>query len=129
MTKRDTKDTMWKGAPSRIFTNAQALRERMTPAEKLLWEELRNKKFMGLKFRRQHPILLYIVDFYCHSMKLVIEIDGGYHLSKKQQLEDNERTENLNFNGIKVIRFTNDQVEKKMDEVLAELKVIVKQLG
>lgn len=82
MTKRNTKETTWKGAPAKV------LRGKMTPAEKLLWEELRGKKFMGLKFRRQHPVLVYIADFYCHSIKLIIEIDGGYHLGFLQMEKD-----------------------------------------
>jgi very-short-patch-repair endonuclease len=126
LTKRDTKETLWKGAPASIFANAKALRERMTPAETLLWEELRQKKFMGLKFRRQHPILYYVADFYCHSLKLIIEIDGGYHLTENQKKLDKERSENLNHNGIKVIRFTNDEVENNRSEVLRRLGEYVK---
>ena len=117
---------MWKGASPKIFGNAKALRDKMTPSEKLLWEELRGKKFMGLKFRRQHPVLVYIADFYCHSLKLIIEIDGGYHLGFLQMEKDLERTKDLEFNGLKVIRFTNDEVENDIQKVLAEIGECVK---
>ena len=64
---------MWKGAPSDSFTKAQFLRRNETKAEKLLWEKLRNNQLEGLKFRRQHPVNIYIADFYCHKLKLIIE--------------------------------------------------------
>jgi very-short-patch-repair endonuclease len=70
---------MWKGAPESSFAKAKALRKDETQAEKILWAKLRNNQLKGYKFRRQHPIGLYIVDFYCHQLKLVIEIDGDYH--------------------------------------------------
>ena len=124
MAKRDTKNTMWKGAPAGIFTNAIALRSRMTPEENLLWEELEKRKFFGLKFRRQHPILYYVADFYCHSLKLIIEIDGGYHQTISQRGKDLERTRNLEFNGVKVIRFTNEMINTDMVDVLMTLKKI-----
>ena len=111
-------DSMWKGAPGSSFGKAIYLRDNMTNAEKILWEKLRNKNFQNLKFRRQHPISLYIADFYCHELKLIIEIDGGYHSAADQMLSDKERTEVLNFNDIEVIRFTNQQVEHELDSVL-----------
>ena len=114
-------DSMWKGAPGSSFGKAIHLRENMTNAEKILWEKLRNKNFQNLKFRRQHPISLYIADFYCHELKLIIEIDGGYHSAEDQILRDKERTEVLNFNDIEVIRFTNQQVEQELDSVLLTL--------
>jgi len=128
MDKTNTNDTMWKGAPSGIFTNAIALRERMTPEEVLLWEELKRRKFLGLKFRRQHPIMVYVADFYCHSLKLIIEIDGGYHLTVTQRAKDKERTKNLEFNGIKVVRFTNEMINTNMPKVLVNLESICKEI-
>ena len=125
MTKKNTNETMWKGASAQIFANASALRESMTKSEKLLWEELKGKKFLGLKFRRQHPVLVYIADFYCHSLSLIIEIDGGYHLNENQQTKDKERTKALNFNGIEVVRFTNEEVENDMIGVLKTLGELV----
>jgi len=72
-------ESMWKGAPANSFLLAKRLRGRMTQAEILLWEKLKNKQFKGCKFRRQHPIHQFVVDFYCHKLKLIIEIDGKYH--------------------------------------------------
>jgi len=68
-------NTSWK-----IFENARSLKKVMTPAENLLWQNLRNKKISNQKFRRQHPISKYIVDFNCHEARLVIEVDGRIHL-------------------------------------------------
>lgn len=72
------KENMFYGAGSLIFKRAVELRNRMTHAEQILWDELRINEWK-LKFRRQHPISLYIVDFYCHRLKLVIEVDGSIH--------------------------------------------------
>jgi len=72
-----------KYASAKIFQHAKALRRSSTEAEERLWVELRNKKLKGLKFRRQHPIDKWIVDFYCHEKKLVIELDGSVHNEKE----------------------------------------------
>lgn len=83
---------------------------------------MKNNQLAGFKFRRQHPISLYIADFYCHKLKLIIEIDGGYHFTKEQIPKDEERTEILEFNGIRVIRFSNDEVLLNIDTVLKEIE-------
>src|SRR3990172_9586899 len=83
---------MWKGAPTSGFLKAKELRNQMTISERQLWSELEKNKLLGVKFRRQHPIGIYIVDFYAHKFKLIIELDGKYHLNKKQQILDKERT-------------------------------------
>ncbi len=88
----------------------RALRVRSTPAEKILWEELRNGKLDGLKFKRQHSIGNYIVDFYCASKKLIIEADGGIHLNPDQADKDQLRDENLKYMRFILLRFTNDQI-------------------
>jgi len=75
--------------------------------------ELENSK-LGYKFRRQHPIHKFIVDFYCHKLKLIIEVDGKYHESEGQKNSDLERSELLTFQGIKIIRFTNEEVLKTL---------------
>jgi len=118
-------DSMWKGASPEIFSNAKDLRNKITEAEGLLWEQLKSNKFHNLKFRRQHPILNYVVDFYCHKLKLVIEIDGGYHANKEQIEKDNQRTENLIFNELKVIRFTNSQVKDNIEDVLIGIEELI----
>ena len=118
-------DSMWKGASPEIFSNAKDLRNKITKAEGLLWEQLKSNKFHNLKFRRQHPILNFVVDFYCHKLKLVIEIDGGYHANKEQIEKDKQRTENLIFNELKVIRFTNSQVKDNIKDVLIGIEELI----
>lgn len=103
------------------FENARKLRREETSAEALLWEALRGRKFLNLKFRRQHPVYSYIADFYCHELKLVVEVDGGYHSDKEQKVTDEERTSALGTLGIKVVRFTNEEVFD-IDNTLDKLK-------
>lgn len=81
---------MFYGASNIIFKNAKALRKRQTDAERLLWQQINEKK-LGVKFRRQHPISFYIVDFYCHEVKLIIELDGGIHDLKEHIENDFKR--------------------------------------
>jgi very-short-patch-repair endonuclease len=121
-------DSMWKGASPQIFSNAKRLRENSTEAEEKLWLAVRNNQIEGYKFRRQHPLSIYIADFYCHALKLVIEIDGGYHLTEEQQLLDEKRTNDIEFQGLKVIRFTNEEVLLQLPEVLDKLKAFIKML-
>ena len=118
-------DDMWKGASPRIFANAQKLREDATEAEEFLWLALRENQLEGYKFRRQHPLGIYIADFYCHKLKLVIEIDGGYHKAKEQIIFDEERTTAIEFQGVRLIRFTNEELLLNLDEVLKKIKVFV----
>jgi len=106
------------------------LRKNQTNAEKIFWEHVRNRKFMGLKINRQFPIFydllgketFYIADFYCHEKKLVIELDGKIHERQKEQ--DKIRTEILQELGLKVIRFKNDEIEQNINQVLQTLKKI-----
>lgn len=104
--------------PLDILNNARELRKRLTHAEELLWHLLRNRRFCGYKFRRQHPVSGYILDFYCHEEKLAIELDGGGHNESSQQEYDAERTKVLEGAGIRVLRFWNDDVLKNTDDVL-----------
>ncbi len=97
----------------------------MTPAERKLWEFLRNKNF-GVKFRRQHIIDFYIPDFVALSIRLIIEVDGKIHLKQKSQ--DEERTRRLELLGFKVIRFTNEEVENDIEKVLESIKNNVRKL-
>ena len=119
---------MWKGAPSDSFSKAQFLRRNETKAEKLLWEKLRNNQLEGLKFRRQHPVNIYIADFYCHKFKLMIELDGDYHNQEEQKQKDEVRTEVLRLNGLKIIRFKNEEVEQDINQVLTTIKNKIEQL-
>ena len=103
-----------------IFEKAIDLRKSMTNAEKILWEKLKNRKFDGYKFRRQHPIDSFIVDFYCHKLRLAIEVDGKIH--QKQKEYDKGRTAELNRYEIAVIRFTNEQIEEDLLGVLQQIR-------
>ena len=115
-------ESMWKGAFSGNFELARQLRERMTTAELLIWNKLKNNQFSGYKFRRQHPIHKFIVDFCCHELKLILEIDGKYHDAEEQKKEDFKRSELLQFQGLKEIRFTNEEIINDIDSVLKRLE-------
>jgi len=93
-----------------------------TEAEEILWQELRNKKIDGCKFRRQHPVQGYIPDFICLDKKLVVEVDGSYHDTEQQRKLDEERTKFLAANGYREIRFTNDEVLNQLPVVLQKLQ-------
>jgi len=97
------------------------LRNNSTSAEDFLWKYLQQKKLEGRKFRRQHSITNYIVDFYCPSEKLIIELDGEVHFNILQQNYDFERTQKLEALGFKVIRFENKQVFENLEAVLVEI--------
>ncbi|HRY63576.1 MAG TPA: endonuclease domain-containing protein [Patescibacteria group bacterium] len=103
----------------KIYT-AREFRKNLTKSEKILWGILRNKRFGNLKFRRQHILEGYIVDFYCDKLKLVIEIDGDIHL--KQVHEDKIRQKTIEEKGIKFIRITAREVEGNINSVLDKLK-------
>lgn len=100
----------------------------MTLAEKKIWYQLFAKDGLnGLRFLRQKPIDQYIVDFYCHQLKLVIEIDGESHLAEGAKEYDEERTKVLNSYGIEVIRFTNDEILNHFSDVEKNLRETVMQ--
>ena len=104
------------------------LRKNATNSEKIIWDIVRNRKLNNCKINRQFPIFydlngtenFFIADFYCHQKKLVIEIDGGYHEQQKEY--DVLRTEIINLIGIRVIRFTNDEVENNVANVKESIK-------
>ncbi|BAO54397.1 vitamin B12 dependent-methionine synthase activation domain-containing protein [Nonlabens marinus] len=103
-------------------------RKNPTPAENKMWEVLSNKKLDGYKFRREHIIGMYIVDFVCLRENLVIEIDGGYHDTEEQQEKDQERTNWLQEHGFRVIRFKNEQVLNDIEFVLNEVQYELKKV-
>lgn len=115
------------GAERVIKDRAKRLRNKMTPSEVILWHNLRKKKLGGTIFRRQHPIKKFIVDFYCHQARLVVEIDGGIHDHVENQEYDGNRTFELEQLGLKVIRFKNEEVEKEINKVLTTLEGIIKE--
>ncbi len=98
------------------------LRKSLTPAEAFLWKHLRNKKLEGRKFRRQHSIKNYIVDFYCAQEKLIIELDGEVHMNFATQEKDNKRDVDLASLGFIVIRFENHMVFDHLPSVLQEIR-------
>ena len=108
----------------------RVLRKNATFSEKLLWREVRNRKFLGLKFYRQHPLFFrwksndrfFVADFYCADRDLVVEINGDIHAQQKDH--DALRTHLINTMGVTVVRFTNDEIENDLVNVLAKLKKI-----
>jgi len=100
---------------------ARELRKRSTPAEQVLWEILRDRQLNGLKFRRQHVIERYVVDFYCAEHKLAVELDGPVHDSNEQQQKDKHREEAIQREKIRVLRFRNDQVFDHLESVLSSI--------
>ena len=113
---------MFYGASRFEFRKAAMLRANLTDAENALWQELRGKKILGLRFRVQHPIYRYIADFYCHKAKLVIEIDGDSHKRRQQKLTDRIRTEDLTKFGLTELRFSNEEIEMNLDIVVEQIK-------
>lgn len=103
-----------------LRTCAKTLRNTATPEEKKLWKYLRRKSIKGIKFRRQHIINGYIVDFYAPEIKLVVEIDGGNH--KKNRIYDKLRGKALRAKGCEVLRFWNGEVQKKIRYVIGRIK-------
>ena len=111
---------------------AREPRQPQTPADATLWRHLRNRN-LEYKFRRQHPIESFIVDFYCAEAKLLIEVDGETHFQKTQIEYDQARTEHLERLGYKVIRFTNDDIRYNINivisKIIEEVKTRVKDLS
>ena len=116
-----------------ITDRAQQLRLSQTAAERVLWNKLRAKRFNGLKFSRQKPILFqagdtvqfFIADFYCHEFKLIIEVDGDVHEKKEQRERDIMRAGTLEEMGYRIVRFKNEEVIYKIDEALAKLEKLI----
>ena len=101
-----------------LTNQARYLRKNSTDCERILWRQLRNRNFTKHKFRRQHPIDPYILDFYCPAAKLAIELDGSGHDLRSRETHDERRRRFLAEQGITVIRFWNHQVRDDLDSVL-----------
>jgi len=108
-----------RGTTPEIEQAARTLRQQLTPAEATLWGALQKRQLKGLKFRCQHPVGRFIVDFYCPSCKLVVEVDGGIH--DQQQTYDNARTQHLESFGYSVVRFSNEAVIHDLPAVLTQI--------
>ena len=121
------KDGMFNEAHPLLFELARQLRKNMTHAEIVLWNYLKGG-VKGLRFRRQHPVGLYIADFYCHGAKLIVEIDGSIHNLPDVKSNDEQREKNLKDWGYKVMRFTNERVIKEADKVVEEITEYVELL-
>jgi len=104
-----------------IVRVARKLREGQTPAETILWNALRGGRLAGLKFRRQHPFGPFVLDMFCVEHQLALEVDGRVHLIPTQAQRDQARTQFLNARGVRVLRFSNDQVEHQLEQVLKRI--------
>ena len=121
-------DNLHNGATGKLYQYGRELRQELTQAEKLLWTELRNKKLNGLKFRRQHPIDKFVLDFYCHERKLAIELDGNIHDVKVNKDYDEARSAMLGELGIYTLRFQNDEVINNIESVLQKINEVTNML-
>ena len=106
--------------PKYVTLLARDMRKNMTLSEKILWQKLKNKQIGGFRFRRQHPIYRYVLDFYCFEKMLAIEIDGNAHIGKEEY--DEYRDDFLKTIGIKTLRFNDNEVINDMKTVLKKIK-------
>lgn len=112
----------------KTIIKARYLRKEETKTEQILWKKLRNKN-LGIKWRRQHPIDMFILDFYAPEIKLAIELDGSVHNVKENKEYDEIRTRYLESKNIHVIRFWNSEIEKDLENVLTKIKEKIEQLS
>ena len=126
MKDKDYFEKLHKDAKASTFKNAKELRSSETEVEKKLWALLRNRQLEGKKFRRQHAIGNYVLDFYCNECKLAVELDGEIHNKKEIQQYDSARTQELKDYGITVIRFWNSEVMNNTGKVLERIAQFLK---
>lgn len=100
----------------------------MTPAEIMLWQFLRNRGLDGYKFRRQHSIDNYIVDFYCTELRFAIEVDGESHFFSDAEVRDKKRDGQLRSRGVYILRVPNTDVQINLDGVLLAIRQVMKRL-
>ena len=117
MKSRVIERNMFYGASRNTFQKAHFLRSKMTDAEMVLWSRLKNRNIFKVRFRRQHPVDIFVLDFYCHEIKLAIEVDGRIHLKREIQEYDEGRSHDIEKFGIKMLRFTNEQILNNLNEV------------
>ncbi len=111
---------MHAGAIKLLYQRARELRNNATHTESILWGYLKTKPF-GLKFRRQHPYSIYILDFYCHSLKLVIEVDGSIHNIEDVRLNDKIRQDLIEKDGLHFLRFMNEEILFSLESVIQKI--------
>jgi very-short-patch-repair endonuclease len=104
---------------------ARELRQQATSAEQVLWDALRAGRLDGLKFRRQHPIGRFVLDFYCAAHRLCVEVDGGIH--EQQRDRDAARDQELFAHGVRTLRFTNDEVRHELPKVVSAIRAATQQ--
>jgi very-short-patch-repair endonuclease len=108
-----------------LENRARQLRQEATPAEQILWDALRAGRLDGLKFRRQHPVGRFVLDFYCAARRLCIELDGGIH--EQQRDRDAARDQELLAHGVRTLRFPNAQVMNDLPSVVAAIRAATQQ--
>ncbi len=113
--------------PKMDVSNAQRLRASATDAERRIWNRVRNKQIEGLKFRRQHPVMGFILDIACEEIKLAIELDGSQHNEPEALASDVRRTQMLESGGWRVLRFWNNDVIQNIDGVMAVIREAIRE--
>ena len=111
-----------------LRNKARILRNKMTKAEIILWSRIRSRQLYGYKFRRQQAILDYIVDFYCHDLKLIIEVDGDIHSLPEIVESDKHREKILKNNGFHIIHFSNHEIETNLNHSLSKIKSFISEI-
>jgi very-short-patch-repair endonuclease len=129
ISRKPIEKNMYFGAKVENLHLALKMRREPTEAENALWNILRKYRHSGFTFRRQHPIEFYIADFYCHKLKLVVEVDGEIHSEEEVQNHGEGRTGELERLGITVLRFTNHMVLAEIDKVTEKLNSLIKELS
>ena len=109
-----------------LVKNARELRNNMTLVEIILWSRLRSKKLYGYKFRRQQPIYDYVVDFYCHELKLIIEVDGEIHTYTETTDSDLKRDKIFKINGYHIVRLSNHEIETDVNAAVNKISSFIK---
>jgi very-short-patch-repair endonuclease len=106
----------------KLKNTARTLRKNMTDSEKLLWSRIRRKQLKGVQFYRQKIVGDYIVDFYCPSARIIVEVDGGQHFEPAAKLEDQRRDASLSRLGFRVLRFPSWEVMKEVDSIVDQIR-------
>ncbi len=116
---------MHAGAVKILYQRARELRNNSTPAEQILWRYLKTKP-LGYKFRRQHPYSIYILDFYCHKLKTVIEVDGSIHDLEEIKKLDKQRQELLEQDNLQILRITNEEIIGALEKVIEKIEKFIR---